>query len=132
MDDWSLMRGDAFIHFVCGSRRVNIRLGVLSLIPKSPQPHYNKIFQLLKYLIKIFQLLKYLIGKTFKKYSFRTHLIHVVNSISFQTFLYRHLKLSYTLENSVSYCLTSCEMTDQVLGFQLQMNSYSSNWNTPY
>ena len=33
---WSLMRGDAFIHFVCGSRRVNIQLGVL-LIPKSPQ-----------------------------------------------------------------------------------------------
>ena len=30
------MRGDAFIHFVCGSRRVNIRLGVLLLIPKSP------------------------------------------------------------------------------------------------
>ena len=36
MDAWSLMRGDAFIHFVCGSRRVNIRLGVLLLIPKSP------------------------------------------------------------------------------------------------
>ena len=30
------MRGDAFINFVCGSRRVNIRLGVLLLIPKSP------------------------------------------------------------------------------------------------
>ena len=30
------MRGDAFIHFVYGSRRVNIRLGVLLLIPKSP------------------------------------------------------------------------------------------------
>ena len=28
MDAWSLMRGDAFIHFVSGSRRVNIRLGV--------------------------------------------------------------------------------------------------------
>ena len=39
MDAWSLMRGDAFIHFVCGSRRVNIRLGVLLLIPKSPQVH---------------------------------------------------------------------------------------------
>ena len=38
MDAWSLMRGDAFIHFVCGSRRVNIRLGVILLIPKSPQP----------------------------------------------------------------------------------------------
>ena len=36
MDAWSLMHGDAFIHFVCGSRRVNIRLGVLLLIPKSP------------------------------------------------------------------------------------------------
>ena len=33
------MRGDAFIHFVCGSRRVNIRLGVLLLIPKSPRNH---------------------------------------------------------------------------------------------
>ena len=31
------MRGDVFIHFVYGSRRVNIRLGVLLLIPKSPQ-----------------------------------------------------------------------------------------------
>ena len=31
------MRVDAFIHFVSGSRRVNIRLGVLLLIPKSPQ-----------------------------------------------------------------------------------------------
>ena len=31
------MRGDAFIHFVSCSRRVNIRLGVLLLIPKSPQ-----------------------------------------------------------------------------------------------
>ena len=39
MDAWSLMRGDAFIHFVSGSRRVNIRLGVLLLIPKSP--HYT-------------------------------------------------------------------------------------------
>ena len=36
MDAWSLMHGDAFTHFVCGSRRVNIRLGVLLLIPKSP------------------------------------------------------------------------------------------------
>ena len=33
------MRSDAFIHFVSGSRRVNIRLGVLLLIPKSPQIH---------------------------------------------------------------------------------------------
>ena len=36
MDAWSLMRGDAFIHFVCGSRRVNIRLRVLS-----PQKRLN-------------------------------------------------------------------------------------------
>ena len=36
MDAWSLMRGDEFIHFVCGSRRVNIRLGVLLSILKSP------------------------------------------------------------------------------------------------
>ena len=41
MDAWSLMRGDAFIHFVSGSRRVNIRLGVLLLIPKSLQ---NTVF----------------------------------------------------------------------------------------
>ena len=31
------LRGDVFIHFVYGSRRVNIRLGVLLLIPKSPR-----------------------------------------------------------------------------------------------
>ena len=37
IDAWSLRRGDAFIHFVCGSRRVNIWLGVLLLILKSPQ-----------------------------------------------------------------------------------------------
>ena len=58
--------------------------------------------------------------------------MYVVLSISFQTFLYTHLKLSQTLENSVCYCYTSYEMTDQFLGFQLQINSYSSNWNTPY
>ena len=41
----SLIRGDEFIHFVSGSRRVNIRLGVLLLIPKSPQvtPHLPKL-----------------------------------------------------------------------------------------
>ena len=43
MDAWSLMRGDAFIHFVSGSRRVNIRLGVLLLIPKSPQVKASSI-----------------------------------------------------------------------------------------
>ena len=51
---------------------------------------------------------------------------YVVPSISFQTFLCRHLKLSLTLENSVCYCYTSYEMTDQFLWFQLQMNSSSS------
>ena len=44
MDAWSLMRGDAFIHFVSGSRRVNIRLGVLLLIPKSPRVLYSTHF----------------------------------------------------------------------------------------
>ena len=39
----------------------------------------------------------------------------MVHSISFQTFLYKHLNLSETLENSVSYCYTSYEMTDQFL-----------------
>ena len=36
------------------------------------------------------------------------------------------------IENSVFYCYTSYEMADQFLWFQVQMNSYSSNWNTPY
>ena len=45
---WSLMRGDAFIHFVSGSRWVNIRLGVLLLIPKSPHPHVSMLLLLLK------------------------------------------------------------------------------------
>ena len=31
----------------------------------------------------------------------------------FPYFLYRHLKLSNTLENSVCYCYTSYEMIDQ-------------------
>ena len=38
--------------------------------------------------------------------------IYVVHSISYQTFLYGHLKLSWTLENSVCYCYTSYEMTN--------------------
>ena len=38
------MRGDAFIHFVCGCRRVNIRLGVLLLILKSPQVTGSKVW----------------------------------------------------------------------------------------
>ena len=33
--------------------------------------------------------------------------------------------------NSVCYCYTYYEMTDQFLLFQVQINSYSSNWNTP-
>ena len=57
--------------------------------------------------------------------------IYVVHSISCQTFLYRHLKLSKTLENSVCYCYTSYEITDQFLLFQVQINSYSRNYNTP-
>ena len=32
----------------------------------------------------------------------------------------------------VCYYYTSYEMTEQFLWFQLQTNSYSSNWNTPY
>ena len=60
------------------------------------------------------------------------YLKYVVNSISFQTIIYRHLELSKTLENSVCYCYTSYEMTDQFLWFLIQMNNYSSNWNTPY
>ena len=46
--------------------------------------------------------------------------------------MYRHLKLSKTLEHSVCYCYTSYEMTDQYLWFQVQINNYSKNWNTPY
>ena len=57
---------------------------------------------------------------------------YIVHSIRLQAFLYRHLKWSETLENSGCYCYTCYEMTDQFLGFQLQINSYSSNWNTPY
>ena len=54
----------------------------------------------------------------------------MVHSISFQTFwyrnLYRLLKIQYVI------CYTSYEMTDQFLGFQIQMKSYRRNWNTPY
>ena len=39
----------------------------------------------------------------------------VVPSISFQTFLYKHSKLSQTLENSVCYSYASYVMTDQFL-----------------
>ena len=46
--------------------------------------------------------------------------MYVVHLISFQTFLYRHLKFSYTLENSVCYCYTCYEMTDQFLWFRFK------------
>ena len=55
MDAWNLMRGDAFIHFVCGSRRVNIRLGVLLLIPKSPQIFVLFFFSLQNFNFCFFQ-----------------------------------------------------------------------------
>ena len=58
--------------------------------------------------------------------------IYVWHSKHFQSFLFRHLELSWTLENSVGYCYTSYEMSDQLLWFQVQSNSYSSYWNTPY
>ena len=50
----------------------------------------------------------------------------------FPDILYKHLKFGLTLENPVYYCYTSYEMTDQFLLFQVHMNIYSSNWNTPY
>ena len=49
----------------------------------------------------------------------------------FPDFLYEHLKLSQTLQNSVCCCYTSYEMTGQFVWFQVQMNSYTRNWNTP-
>ena len=49
-----------------------------------------------------------------------------VPSISLQTFFYRRLNLSETLENSVCYWYTSYEMTDQFLWFHVQMNSYAA------
>ena len=39
--------------------------------------------------------------------------------------MYKHLKLSMTLENSVCYCYTSYEMTDQFLWFQVQWTATS-------
>ena len=42
---------------------------------------------------------------------------YMAHSIRFQNFLYRHLKLK--LENSLCYCDTSYEMTDQFLLFQV-------------
>ena len=46
----------------------------------------------------------------------------------FPEFLYRNLKLSLTLENSVGYYYTSDEMTDQFLWFQVQRNTPHSWW----
>ena len=37
-----------------------------------------------------------------------------------------------TNQNSEYYYYTSYKLTDQFLWFQVQMNSYSRNWNTPY
>ena len=57
MDAWSLMRGDAFIHFVSGSRRVNIQLGVLLLIPKSPHIYLYlsiRIYLFISFYISLF------------------------------------------------------------------------------
>ena len=38
------MRSDAFIHFVCDSQRVNIRLGVLLFIPESIHVTGDSVF----------------------------------------------------------------------------------------
>ena len=43
-------------------------------------------------------------------------------------FLYSHLKLLQTLENSVCSCYPTYQMSSQFLWFQVQINSYSSNW----
>ena len=55
--------------------------------------------------------------------------IYVVPSICFQTFLYKPLKLASTFKNSVCYCYTSCEMTDQ---FQIQNEQLQVQLDTPY
>ena len=89
MDAWSLMRGDAFIHFVSGSRRVNIRLGVLLLIPKSPQLQCNPDIRVLfgpeKYLISGFGL--FCLGK-YGNTSY--NVFYVQNTSLFNS--YRHTK----------------------------------------
>ena len=46
-------------------------------------------------------------------------------------FLYGHLKLSQTLEKSVCNCYISYEMPDHFFWFQVQINNYRRNWNTP-
>ena len=50
----------------------------------------------------------------------------------FPDFFIQAFKIVVDSENSICYCYTSYEMTDQFLWFHVQMNSYSSNWNTPY
>ena len=53
-------------------------------------------------------------------------------SISFQPFFFvQEFRIVLDSWNSVCYYCTYYEMTDQLLWFQVQMNSYSSNWNTP-
>ncbi len=42
------------------------------------------------------------------------------------------IKIGQSSQNSVCYCYISYEITDQFLWFQVKMNSYCSNWNTPY
>ena len=54
--------------------------------------------------------------------------IYEVHTINFQTFSYGHLKLLKTPENSVCYYYTSYKMIDQFSWFQVQINSYISNW----
>ena len=51
-----------------------------------------------------------------------------MHTISFQTFFVWAFKIVV----DTCYCYISYEMTGQVLWFQVQMNSYSTNWNTPY
>ena len=51
---------------------------------------------------------------------------------TFPDFFVQAFKIVVYLENSICHCYTSYEMTDQFLWFQVQMNSYNRNWNTPY
>ena len=63
-------------------------------------------------------------GDRFKCTNYIWYHRYLVHSIRFQTFFIQAFK------NSLCYCYTSYEMTDQFLWFQVQMNSYRSNWNT--
>ena len=60
------------------------------------------------------------------------HKNYDVISIGFQTFFVRAFKIVVDSWKFTMFCYTSYEMTDQFLWFQVQMNNYSSNWNTPY